>query len=112
MNLPLPDTTESMSMRQFQKIINKLAVSKDWNDDQVWLAYGVFKEMGELVSSVEHKESPKKKGLEFADVIFFLFQFMYKVAPEVDLDKALKEKIKLNSKSKKKTYKNGKFVRK
>lgn len=109
--MTMKDNSSNWSMKEFQSIINRLAKSKKWNDDQVWLAYGIFKEVGELVSSIEHQESSKKIGLEFGDVIFFLFQYMDKVAPDVHLDKALLAKIKMNSQSKKKSYKNGKFVR-
>lgn len=99
------------TLKEFQDAIDALRKKKKWNNDQVWLAHGVFKEMGELVSAVEHNLSDKEKGKEYADIMHFLFQYMRKTCPNIDLEKALWQKIHENSNTKKKTYVKGKIVR-
>jgi len=123
-------------LNDFQLKIITLARSKGWKDDLAWLGLGTFKEVGELWAAIEkyqmslttldslpemdkadykrrvvipaEQEIPK----EFSGVMHYLLQLMFKVLPLSDLDTALEDEIANNSVTKKKTYENGKIVRK
>lgn len=121
------------TLNDFQLRIINLAISKGWTDDLAWLGLGMFKEIGELWQVIEtyqnnkekaiangadnktltrmYKRFSKKAGSEFAGAMHYILQSMYKVAPDLDLDKALANEITRNSTHKKKTYKDGKIVR-
>ena len=59
-----------------------------------------------------HGETEEQLASEFADVMHYLLGFMHAVAPNVDLDKALSDKIASNWVAKKKVIEdNGDVVK-
>ncbi len=110
--------TPSFSLNEHANDIQLMALERHYSNDYAWLAYSTFKEVGELCNTIElalatdTKEEMATRVLgEFADVIIYLLQLMNNYSPILDLDKALQAKIKLNMKNVKKTYQDGKIVR-
>lgn len=98
-------------LNMYKQIIAAMAKAKKFSDDPAWLQLGVFKEMGEVVQAIEHGKSQKKIAKEISDVVIFLFQVANKHCPDESLDNVVLEKIKHNMTTKKKTYKNGRIIR-
>lgn len=99
-----------MDLEYFKYHIVKMAEEKGWNNDYAWLALGLFKESGELIDGIEHKQTEEEIGQEFADIMHFLLQLMHDKAPSINLDIALQQKIDDNRVKQKKTYVDGKIV--
>lgn len=96
-----------------------MAHEKGYNTDYPWLAYSTFKELGELCNTMEDamvsdtkEENAHLILMEFSDVMIYLLQLMNKFCPVLDLDNALKATIEHDRKTKKKTYQDGKIIRK
>lgn len=107
--LPSVPTT----MEEYIKAIRAQAARKGWSTNRLWLQASIYKEVGELVSALEHDESDEKIGLEMADILYFLWQFVKSERPNVNLDTALISKIQDNEVKKKKTVDaEGNIVRK
>jgi NTP pyrophosphatase (non-canonical NTP hydrolase) len=100
------------TLEEYKLLIIDLSKSKGWNRDQIWLMYSCYKELGEISGAIEHNLTQEQIAKEFADLMHFTLQLMYEKCPEVNLDSILHEVIKNNWASKKKTYKDGEFVRK
>jgi len=100
-----------VTLNEYQAQILKLAKDKGWGNDLAWLFYGCYKELGELSIALEHKQI-EKYGSEFAGIMHYLLQLMQTIDPSLDLDYTLQHEISRNYKKKKKTYLNGKIVRK
>jgi len=99
------------NLKEYQFQILQLAKHKNWGNDFVWLFYGCYKELGELSIAIENRQN-YKYGSEFAGIMHYLLQLMHAINPSLDLDLALKSEIERNYQKKKKTYLNGKIVRK
>ncbi len=94
-----------------------MALKRDFNMDYPWVAYGAFKELGELCSFLEKEKQTEwkqstKVGEEFADVIIYLMQMIWtKYGMRLDLDMVVQQKIIKDTYEKKKTYKDGKITK-
>lgn len=125
------------TLEEYKNQIVTLATSKGWKNDLAWLGLGCFKETGELWAAIEKLNMAettyseiadgveaadyKRKiidpleeeiGSEFAGIMHYLIQLMFKVTPNINLDDALTEEIEENSHRAKKTYENERIVRK
>ena len=99
------------NLNEYKEEIVNLAKAKKWGNDFAWLFYGCYKELGELSIAIENKQE-YKYGSEFAGIMHYILQLMHKINPHLDLDIALWKEIDRNYHRKKKTYLNGKIVRK
>ena len=94
-------------LEYFRKAVFELSKFKNWNDSEIWLERSLFVECGELAKAIEEKKSPEEIAEEGADVLHYLFQILNLRAPQVDLNKAMQDKINSNYKTPKKSWIDG-----
>ena len=110
-------TLPHFSLNEYADQVQSLALDKGWCTDFAWLAYRCHSELDEMLKVIEEgmgdpdPDSVTLGAMEFADVLHFMFQAMMKLSPVVDLDKYMIMVMKLNRKMQKKTYIDGKIVR-
>jgi len=100
-----------MNLKDYQNEVRDLASTKGYNQDLHYLFSRMIQEGSELIDAIQLGKSDDEVGEEGADVLHFLFQILEK-RPNVNIDSSLSKKITSNYLHKKKTWQDGKMVRK
>jgi len=100
-----------MNLKDYQHEVMELAKTKGYNQDLHYLFSRMVQEGSELVDAIQLGKPDEEVGEEGADVLHFFFQILEK-RPKVNIDSSLSKKIASNYTHKKKTWQDGKMVRK
>jgi NTP pyrophosphatase (non-canonical NTP hydrolase) len=100
-----------LNLKEFQIEVQHLADAKGYNQDLHYLFSRLVQEGSELIDAIQLEKSDEEVGEEGADVLHFFFQIINK-KPNVNIDSSLSKKIASNYINKKKTWENGKMVKK
>lgn len=100
-----------MNLKDYQSEVQNLAEAKGYNQDLHYLFSRMIQEGSELIDAIQLGKSDDEVGEEGADVLHFFFQIIQKRS-NVNMDSSLSKKIATNYTHKKKTWKDGKMVRK